>query len=128
MNKSCISITNAFRTIPLEGPRSRSEGRTPEKLSVDRGSEFKTFKSLLNEYDIDIYSTYIDLQAVFKEQFCQRVLHIINKPMFSNGACNWVNLLNERYHNNIHSTINMSSTDASNHSEKVILNIMGKTP
>ena len=90
MNKSGISITNAFRTILLKGPRSGSEGRTQEKLWVDIGSEFynKSFESLLNEYDIDIYSTYIDLKAVFKERFYQRVLHIINKPMFSNGDCN----------------------------------------
>ena len=43
-NKSGLSITNGFKTI-------LSEGRKPEKLWVDRGSEFynKTFKSLLKE-------------------------------------------------------------------------------
>ena len=44
-NKSGLSITNGFKTI-------LSEGRKPEKLCVDRGSEFynKAFKSLLKEY------------------------------------------------------------------------------
>ena len=42
--KSGLSITNAFISI-------LSEGRKPEKLWVDRGSEFynKTFKSLLKQ-------------------------------------------------------------------------------
>ena len=41
--RSGLSITNGFKTI-------LSEGRKPEKLWVDRGSEFykKTFKSLPN--------------------------------------------------------------------------------
>ena len=44
-NKSGLSKTNGFKTI-------LSEGRKPDKLWVDRGSEFcnKTFKILLKEY------------------------------------------------------------------------------
>ena len=62
-NKSGLSITNGFKTI-------LSKGRKPEKLWVDRGSEFynKTFNFLLKEYDtgkaasgIELYSTYSDL-------------------------------------------------------------------
>ena len=65
-NKSGLSITNGFKTI-------LSEGRKPDKLWVDRGSEFynKTYKSLLKEYGtgkaasgIELYSTYSDLKAV----------------------------------------------------------------
>ena len=83
-NKSGLSITNGFKTI-------LTEGRKPEKLWVDRGSEFynKTFKSLLKEYGkgkaasgIELYSTYSDLKAVIIERFNRTLLHIINKPMF----------------------------------------------
>ena len=123
-NKSGLSITNGFKTI-------LSEIRKPEKLWVDRGSEFynKTFKSLLNEYEtgkaasgIELYSTYSDLKAVFIERFNRTLLHIINKPMFINGDGNWVNILNDAvviYNNNIHSTINMTPVDASNNPDKV---------
>ena len=57
-NKSGLSITNGFKTILSEGPQVGSESpqggsqsRKPEKLWVDRSSEFynKTFKSLLKE-------------------------------------------------------------------------------
>ena len=123
-NKSGLSITNSFKTI-------LSEGRKPEKLWVDRGSEFynKSFKSLLKEYGtskaasgIELYSTYSDLKAVFIERFNRTLLHIINKPMFINGDGNWVNILNDAvvtYNNNIHSTINMTPVDASNNPDKV---------
>ena len=123
-NKSGLSITNGFKTI-------LSEGRKPEKLWVDRGSEFynKTFKSLLKEYGtgkaasgIELYSIYSDLKAVFIERFNRTLLHIINKPIFINGDGNWVNISNDavvKYNNNIHSTINMTPVDASNNPDKV---------
>ena len=100
------------------------EGRKPEMLWVDRGSEFynKTFKSLLKEYGTEMYYTYSDLKAVFIERFNRTLLHIINKPMFINGDGNWVNILNDAvisYNNNIHSTINMTTVDASNNPDKV---------
>ena len=86
---------------------------------VDRGSEFynKTFKSLLKEYEIELFSTYSDLKAVFIERFNRTLLQIINKPRFINGDGNWVNILNDAvatYNNNVHSTINMTPVDASN--------------
>ena len=116
-NKSGLSITNGFKTI-------LSEGRKPEKLWVDRGSEFynKTFKSLLNEYETKLYSTYSDLKAVFIERFNRTLLRIINKPMFINGDGNWVNILNDAvvtYNNNIHSTIEMTPVDASSNPDKI---------
>ena len=59
---------------------------------------------------------------MFIERFNRTLLHIINKPMFLNGDGNWVNLLNDAvitYNNNTHSTINMTSVDASNNPDKV---------
>ena len=123
-HKLCLSITNGFKTIRSEGPQGGSESRKPEKLWLDRGSEFynKTFKSLLKEYETKLYSTYGDLKAVFIKRFNRTLLHIIKKPMFINGDGNWVNILNDavvKYNNNIHSTINMTPVDASNNPDKV---------
>ena len=93
-NKSGLSITNGFKIVLSESPQGGSESRKPEMLWVDRGSEFynKTFKSLLKEYKTKLYSTYSDLKAVFIERFNRTLLHIINKPMFINGDCNWENI------------------------------------
>ena len=130
-NKSGLSITNGFKIVLSEHSLGGSEPRKPEKLWVDRGSEFynKTFKSLLKEFGtgkaasgIELYSTYSDLKAVFIERFNRTLLHIINKTMFINGEGNWVNILNDAvvtYNNNIHSTINMTPVDASNNPDKV---------
>ena len=123
-NKSGLSITNGFKIVLVEHPQGGSESRKPEKLWVDRGSEFynKTFKSLLKEYETKLYSTYSDLKAVFVERFNRTLLHIINKPMFINDDGNWVNILNDTVitcNNNIHSTINMTPVDASNNPDKV---------
>ena len=123
-NKSGLSITNGFKIILSEGPQGGSESRKPEKLWVDRDSEFynKTFKSLRKEYETKLYSTYSDLKAVFIKRFNRTLIHIINKPIFINGDCNWVNILNDAvitYNNNIHSTINMTPVDASNNPDKV---------
>ena len=118
-NKSGLSVTNGFKLVLGEHLQGGSEHRKPEKLWVDRGSEFynKTIKSLLKEYELKLYSTCSDLKAVFIERFNKTLLHIINKPMFINGDGNWVNILNDTvitYNNNNHSTINMTHVDASN--------------
>ena len=54
-------MTNGFKSMLSEGPQGGSESRKPEKLWVDRGSEFynKTFKSLPKEYETELYSTVI---------------------------------------------------------------------
>ena len=123
-NKSGLSRTIGFKIVLSEIPEGGSESRKPEKLWVDRGSEFsnKKFKSLLKEYETKIYSTYSDLKAVFIEIFNRTLLHIINRPMFINGDGNRVNILNVAvitYNNNIHSTIIMTPVDASNNPDKV---------
>ena len=97
--------------------------RKPEKLWVDRVSKFhnKTLQSLLKDCKTELYSTYSNLKAVFMERFNKTFLHIINKPMFINGDCYPVNLLNdavESNNNNKHSTINMTLVDASSNPEK----------
>ena len=49
--------------------------------------------------------------------------------MFINGDGNWVNVLNDAvitYNNNIHSTINMKTVDASNNPDKVKYNFSFK--
>ena len=75
-NKSGLSITNGFKIVLSEHPQGGSEPRKPEKLWVDRDSEFynKTFKTLLKEYETKLYSTYSDLKAVFTERFNRTLL------------------------------------------------------
>ena len=123
-NKSGLSITNGFEIVLVGHPQGGSEGRKPEKLWVDRGSEFynKTFKSLLKKYETKLHSTYSDLKGVFIERFNRTILHIIDKLIFINRDDNWINILIDAvitYNNNINSTIIMTPVDASNNPDKV---------
>ena len=61
-NESGLSITNGFKIVLCENPQGASESRKPEKLWVDRGGEFyyKTFQSLLKEYETELFFTYSD--------------------------------------------------------------------
>ena len=89
-SKSGIYITNGFKIVLGESSQGGFEDRKPEKLWIDKGSEFykKTNISSLKEYEIELYSTNSDLKAVFIERFIRRLLQIINKTMFINGDGN----------------------------------------
>ena len=59
-DKKDISIVNAFRKILKEPDRSeaKSKERRPNKIRVDKGSEFynNSFKKWLKNNDIEMYS------------------------------------------------------------------------
>ena len=80
--KSGLSITNGFKIVLCEDPQGGSENPKPEKLLTDRGSvlekEFynKTIKSLLKEYETELYFPYSDLKAVFIQRFNRTLVHI----------------------------------------------------
>ena len=68
--KPGLSITNGFKTILSESSQGGSEHTKPEKLWVDRRSEFfnKTFKSLLKESETKLYSTYSGIySSIYRE-------------------------------------------------------------
>ena len=62
-DKKGTSIVNAFQKII-------SEGRKPNKIWVDQGSEFyNNFKDFLKINNIEMYSTYIEGKSVVAEKF-----------------------------------------------------------
>ena len=63
-DKKGTSIVNAFQKII-------SEGRKPNKIWVDQGSEFYnySFKTLLKVNIIEMYSTYNEVKSVVSERF-----------------------------------------------------------
>ena len=62
--KSGSDVTAAMRSV-LE------QGRQPRRLHVDQGKEFynATFKNLMEEYNIRLYSTFSNLKASICERF-----------------------------------------------------------
>ena len=63
-DKKSTSIVNAFKKII-------SEGRKPNKIWVDQGSEFynKSFTDFLKINNIDMYSTFNEGKSVIAERF-----------------------------------------------------------
>ena len=63
-DKKGVSVVNAFQRII-------SEGRKPNKIWVDQGSEFyyNSFKDFLKINNIEIFSTYNEGKSVAAERF-----------------------------------------------------------
>ena len=90
MNNTDVSLINGFKII-------LQEGSTPEKLWNKNGCNFynKTFLLLFIEHKIDLYSKYSDQNTLFIVTLNRSLLHLINKPMFTNSDCNWVIITND---------------------------------
>ena len=63
-DKKGTSIVNAFKTVI-------SEGRKPNKIWIDQGSEFynNAFKDFLKISNIELYSTYNEAKSIVAERF-----------------------------------------------------------
>ena len=129
-NKTAASILTAVKDVVSESKRQ------PEKIWVDRGSEFynKDFKSWATKNKITIYSTYGESKSVVVERFIRTLKELITRKFSSTQSRDWVKILPgvlKYYNNKYHTTIKMSPTEASdpmnevqvynnvNHEEKV---------
>ena len=124
-NKSGKAITEAFAALLL--------GRKPNKIWADQGKEFynKDFKQLLSKHNIEMYSTYSELKAVFVERFNRTLQDKLKGPMFINNDANWLNILDDiidTYNNTIHSSTKMTPIQASKkaNSNKVLWQFVDK--
>ena len=73
-----VSIVNAFQKIT-------SEGKKPNKIWVDQGSEFcnNSFKDFLKINNIEMYSTYNKGKSVVAERFIRMLKNKIFKHMIA---------------------------------------------
>ena len=74
-DKKGLSIVNAFQKI-LED----SNNRNPNKIWVDKGSEFykNSFRKWLQDNDIEMYSTHSEEKPVIAERFARTLKKITN--------------------------------------------------
>ena len=108
-DKKWTSIVNAFQKII-------SDGRKPNKIWVDQGSEFynNLFKKFLKTNEIEMYSTYNEGKSVFAERFIRIFNHMtaISKNVYFEVLDDIVN----KYNNAVHRTINMNPIDVTDDS------------
>ena len=82
-DKKGVAITNAFQKI-LNGSnirQSQSKGRKPNKIWVDKGSEFynNSFKKWLKDNNIEIYLIHNEGKSVIAEKFIRTLKTTIYK-------------------------------------------------
>ena len=108
-DKKETSIINAFKKII-------SEGRKPNKIWVDQGSEFSnnSFKDVLKINNIEMYSTYNEGIAVVAERFIRTLKNKIFKHMTAISKNVYFDVLDDivnKCNNTAHRTIKMKPID-----------------
>ena len=109
-DKKGISIVKAFQII------LRQSNRKPNKIWVDKGSEFYNvyFKKWLRDNDIVMYSTHNGRKSVVAERFIRTLKSKIYKYMTSISKNVYIDKLDEivdEYNNTYHTTIKMKPID-----------------
>ena len=108
------SIVNAFQKII-------SEGRRPNKIWVDQGSQFynNSFKGFLKTNNIEMYSTYNEGKSVVAERFIRTLKNKIFKHMTAISKNVYFDVLDDivnKYNNAVHRSIKMKPTDVTSDS------------
>ena len=108
------SIVNAFKKII-------SEGRKPNKIWVDQGSEFynKSFTDFLKMNNIEMYSTYNEGKSVIAERFIRTLKNKIFKHMTAISKNVYFDVLDDivkKYNNTVYRAIKIKSIDATSDS------------
>ena len=110
-DKKGVSIATAFQSILKQSNR-----RKPNKIWVDKGSEFynASFKKWLQGNDIVMYSTNDEGKSVVAERFIRMLKSRIYKYMTSISKNVYIDKLDDivnEYHNTYHPTIKMKPID-----------------
>ena len=113
-DKKGASIANAFKKII-------SEGRKPNKIWVDQGSELynKSFTDFLKINNIDMYSTFNEGKSVIAERFIRTLKNKIYKHMTAISKNVYYDALDDivnKYINTVHKTIKIKPIDVANDS------------
>lgn len=120
-NKTGIEVARALRSI------FNSMGYQIKNLHVDMGKEFYNapVKNLLEEYGLNLYSTYTTKKAAICERFNRTLKGRMWKQFSLNGNYKWIGILDdliENYNNSYHRTIKMSPINVNSRNEQRLLN------
>ena len=93
-----------------------TEGRKPNKIWVDQGSEFynSSFKRILKINSIEMYSTYNEGKSAVAERFIRTLKNKIFKDMSAvskNISFYVLTDIVNKYNNTVHRTIKMKPSD-----------------
>ena len=109
-----VSIVDAFQKII-------SEGRKPNKIWVDKGSEFdnNSFGKWLKDNDIKMYSIINERKSVIAERFLRTLKNKIFKHMTTVPNNVYFDVLDDivnKYNNTVHKTVKIKPIDVTDDS------------
>lgn len=127
-NKSGESVTDAMKRV-----FSQSHPRVPLNLQCDAGKEFYNdrFKSLMEKFHINMYSTFSVLKASVVERFNRTLKGWMFKEFGVQGSYKWIDLLPAllaKYNSRIHRSIGMRPKDVKKRHEKRLRQLLNKLP
>src|SRR5271156_6483511 len=110
--KTGIEMTKAFQKI------LKDSGRIPKKIWSDKGKEYynKTFKKLLDEHGVELYSTESEIKCSVAERFNRTLKDMMYRKFTELESNKWVKLLPDllyEYNHRVHSTIKMTPIEGS---------------
>ena len=113
-DKKGTSIVNAFQKII-------SEGRKPNKIWFDQGSEFynNSFKDFLKMNNIEMHSTFSEGKSVVAERFIRALKNKIFKHSTAISKNVYFDVLDDivnKCNNTVHKTIKMKPIDVTSDS------------
>lgn len=119
-NKTGKEVTQAMKSIFVESRR------IPRNLHTDQGKEFynSSFQRLMQEYNINHYSTFSKMKASIVERFNRTILTKIWKIFSLQGSYKWCNVLKSvtnTYNNTIHRTIKMKPSEVNSKNSDLVL-------
>ena len=117
-DKKGVSIVNAFQKKLIDSDRSeaKSKEHKPDKIWIDKGSEFynNSFKKWLKGNDVEMYQIHNEGKSVVAERFIRTLKTKTYKYMTSVSKNVHVDKLDhivDEYNNTYHRTINMKPAD-----------------
>lgn len=118
--KNKQQVSEAFKTV-IE------KGRVPKNLQTDLGKEFYNdqFKSVVNKYKINHYSTYSTKKASIVERLIRTLKNKLYKEFSLNGNYKWFNGMLEKklheYNNDVHRTVGQAPVSINQRNKTNIL-------
>lgn len=125
-DKKAITVANAMQNI-LDS-KDGHIFKPPRYLQTDQGKEFynDTFKNMLKNYNIKLYSTFSNKKAAVIERFNRTLKGKMWREFSVNGSFKWIDILNDllkEYNNSIHRTIKMKPAEVTSNDEQFLLSI-----
>lgn len=103
----------------------KTSNNTCKHLQTDMGKEFynSAFKRLMEEYNINNYSTFSELKGAIIERFNRTLKGAMFKKFSLQGNYKWYDILKDlinQYNNKRHRTIGMKPSEVSKSNEHIV--------